>query len=589
MLLSKEEQEHLLNWLLYNLRRFENQQDPKVLATYLIKLIMRDAASHVIINTLKEYIGSDKAAEFYDTLKPLLKIRKFEIDSNDFQEPETNNSNESKASQPTERKKRSEVSDKEEDRRKRSTDKSDRKSKKSEKESDSKTHSKKEKKSKHHKTDEEKKHKKSDKEGIPEDEPEEKKRKKRTDDTTDKPTKKSHKSKHRSSSSSSEEETRHHRHRHKHIDSTDSDSEPKHKKHRRKHSEGHSDETEKRHRKSSKEKRDSKDDDREHKRTKYETFPPAEPDESYIRRRSENDDRAKYDSPRKRDKSDDRRQYVRNRDNSLDKSDDRRLYHVTYDNRRRSYRSPRKPTNDKSDSDSHHNSQRLLHINRHYNYQKYHNNYHSKSKQNESKDENETNEDDISKIECDPVEAKRILKEITQISDRYNDGDVAPPRIPPIRYIVCIAGLSPNLNNVGLLFKEFNRFGRILGIQEKHELNCAFIEYEDLEACYRVVNAKHKFFKSEFIKATYANQYDEEMLIAIDNEHTKSVQNAIDRHNQKMKEKLKEDKENLLEKLIKSCEEKIAECESCDNEERSKVLKKEIMELANEIDKLTME
>lgn len=79
-------------------------------------------------------------------------------------------------------------------------------------------------------------------------------------------------------------------------------------------------------------------------------------------------------------------------------------------------------------------------------------------------------------------------------------------------FIVAVCGIPSQINTIGHILKEFNRFGLIYGIQIVAEKKMALIEFGELEAAYRAVNSRHLFFNNNTVKVDYAVQINQEMI-----------------------------------------------------------------------------
>jgi hypothetical protein len=162
------------------------------------------------------------------------------------------------------------------------------------------------------------------------------------------------------------------------------------------------------------------------------------------------------------------------------------------------------------------------------------------------------------------------------------------------RYILCIPGLSENLNSISQIWKEFCRFGEILAIQEHRDKGYALIELADLYSAYEIVNCKRRFFSNEFVRPFFAVDIDERELESAAQEHQRKKAAAIKRNSDaqrflddcgKRSGDDEVDEEGLLDEMIETVQKKLSEYESGDERIKS-VLREEIDTLNEMIDVL---
>ncbi|KAK8863573.1 hypothetical protein M9Y10_011259 [Tritrichomonas musculus] len=111
-------------------------------------------------------------------------------------------------------------------------------------------------------------------------------------------------------------------------------------------------------------------------------------------------------------------------------------------------------------------------------------------------------------------------------------------------YIVAVCGIPPQVNTIGHILKEFNRFGLIHGIQVISEQKMALIEFSELEAAYRAVNSRHHFFHNTTVKVDYAIQIDQQLLDPI----AEKIKQKRIISEKKRQEKIQKKQERLLKK-----------------------------------------
>ena len=235
------------------------------------------------------------------------------------------------------------------------------------------------------------------------------------------------------------------------------------------------------------------------------------------------------------------------------------------------------------------------------------------SYQKNTKNDNETS---------NPTYKRETQNEDTQIQNKssHEPSEVDREHI----FIIAICGIPPQFNTIGHILKEFNRFGLIHGIQIVPEQKMALIEFGELEAAYRAVNSRHRFFHNSTIKIDYAVQIDQKLLdpiaekikqrkLIVENKKKErllkkqrdiearsnalaqaaamaaaAINNRNDDNDQDLPgntgiESDKELEENA-ELLLKALTEKIDEYEKLEDSERKEKLRNEIEELSSFLD-----
>lgn len=162
-------------------------------------------------------------------------------------------------------------------------------------------------------------------------------------------------------------------------------------------------------------------------------------------------------------------------------------------------------------------------------------------------------------------------------------------------YVVCVPGLTENLNTIGGILKEFSRFGEILAVQENHEKGYALIEFANLYSAFRATNSIHQFFNNQYIRPFLAVKVSESELAAVQAEYQRRKEFAEELKRRKVEErriaaerrKVSEmTEEELFREMIKTQEQKIKEFElSIDPVERE-TIRSEIESLSDMIDVL---
>lgn len=162
-------------------------------------------------------------------------------------------------------------------------------------------------------------------------------------------------------------------------------------------------------------------------------------------------------------------------------------------------------------------------------------------------------------------------------------------------YVICVPGLTDNLNTIGGILKEFSRFGEILAVQENHEKGYALIEFANLYSAFRATDSMHQFFNNQYIRPFLAVQVSERELAAVQAEYERRKEFAEELKRRKIEErriaaerrKVSEmTEEELFREMIKTQERKIKEFElSIDPVERE-TIRSEIESLSDMIDVL---
>ena len=162
-------------------------------------------------------------------------------------------------------------------------------------------------------------------------------------------------------------------------------------------------------------------------------------------------------------------------------------------------------------------------------------------------------------------------------------------------YVVCVPGLTDNLNTIGGILKEFSRFGEILAVQENHEKGYALIEFANLYSAVRATDSMHQFFNNQYIRPFLAVQVSERELAAVHAEYQRRKEFAEELKRRKIEErriaaerrKVSEmTEEELFREMIKTQERKMKEFElSIDPVERE-TIRSEIESLSDMIDVL---
>ena len=622
MPLSEEEKGKLQNWLNIKLQNAKSQQEPRILSQYIVRLLSRDASSHVILAALNDFLGKEKADEFFEKLMHAIKTKQYECEEGmdhkdenssqekekerifDFGEKKESNDDrgkcnyrkeneeekvgEGKESINEEKKNRSLCADgddsKKEERKHRSSDKDKKKSKK------------------------EKKHRSSDTESEESEEErryQELRKEERKHRSSDKDRKKSRKEKkHRSSDTESEESEEERRYRNE-----DKEENKKEKKHRSSDKDKKNSRKERKHRSSDTESEESEEgrryrneDKEENKKEKKHRSSDKDKKKSrnennYRSSDSESEESEEESRHRNKDKEDNKKERKhRSSDKDKKKSKKEKKHRSSESDGEKRYKELRKEERKhrSSDKDKKKSKKEKKHRSSESEEEKRYKNNHKildkdsiswfiKEKNKEIQIQEKTNNINLDDETQQIInEQKQRFEKLVQISEN-NKLELQQPQVKSQHFIVCIAGLSENLNSVSSLFKEFNRFGRILAIQKNIKMNYALIEYADLESCYRVVNSKSNFFNSKSIKADYAFNPDIETLCSLDHEHYARIENAIQKTKQieiirtiKKQETLQKNDTILVDLYIEKCENKIKEYEKCNDPKIKEILKKEI-------------
>lgn len=152
------------------------------------------------------------------------------------------------------------------------------------------------------------------------------------------------------------------------------------------------------------------------------------------------------------------------------------------------------------------------------------------------------------------------------------------------KYILFIAGLEPNLNKLTRLFRAFNRFGKILAVEECPKRRGAFIQFADLSSAYRAVNSQKPFFGNPLIKVDYAVPPNPEAIAAIKAEQERMKQLALDRSQGKQ-----QDAAELLDEMIQTLEKKIMAFDTEEDLIKKEQLKENIDTLSSMVDQLAQD
>lgn len=121
------------------------------------------------------------------------------------------------------------------------------------------------------------------------------------------------------------------------------------------------------------------------------------------------------------------------------------------------------------------------------------------------------------------------------------------PRGPLERNIVFITYLSPENNSVIRISQQFEKlhFGRITAIEERPDLNAAFVEFANFYDAHRAVNMKKKLFGNQFIQICYAQDPDPELLAEFEEE--KERRRKAHEEKQKQQQEAEEDTDSTTD------------------------------------------
>ena len=189
------------------------------------------------------------------------------------------------------------------------------------------------------------------------------------------------------------------------------------------------------------------------------------------------------------------------------------------------------------------------------------------------------------KFSSDESETESDENEDTQQLSLVN-ADQEPevkPNIVKERFIVYVAGLEEQYNTIVRIYKAFQQFGRIAGIEEDKANGVCFIEYSKLSYAYRAVKKGAKTLHNSLLRVEFANEPDPDALAAIDAQIEERRKAWTEKQNKEEPEL--SEKDSLIQGLKNTLQQKVEKFGSLgenDVEEKAK-LKKEIEELTDMI------